>query len=303
MQIRHFIDIDQLNLAELSHIYKRANYFFDNPYQQILAKKKLINLFFENSTRTRSAFEISAKNMGAEVININISTSALKKGESEQDTICTLNAMEPDFLTIRHAENGIVKQLSNYSKNAVVINSGDGSHAHPTQALLDGYTIFKHLKLAKLTDFKKLKIAICGDIINSRVARSNIKLYQMLGAKINLIAPPPLMPKTFATDNIKIFYDLVPGIKDVDVIITLRIQLERIKTCLISSLPDYYYKYGIKTELLKYTKPHCTILHPGPINRNVEIESSLADNSKVCLILDQVKNGIAVRQALLEFLA
>lgn len=302
MAIKHFIDVDQLSLKELKEIFIRAKYFSSKPQNELLKGKKLINLFFENSTRTRSAFEISAKNMGAEVINIDISTSALKKGESEKDTIYTLNAMSPDFLTIRHVESGIVEKLARYSESATVINSGDGAHAHPTQALLDCYTIFEKLKFNSLEEFKKLKIVICGDIVNSRVARSNIKLLNMLGAKINLVGPAPLVPHSFAYENIKIFYDLEAAVKDANVIMTLRIQQERMKSCLISSLRDYYRNYGIKRELLQNAKKSCFILHPGPINRNVELESKLADDKNICLVLNQVQNGIAVRQALLEFL-
>jgi len=300
---KHFIDVDQLSLKQIEQIFSKADKYLKKPLNSSLKGKRLINLFFENSTRTRSSFEIAAKNSGAEVVNIDVSTSALKKGESEKDTILTLNAMEPDFITIRHSFGGIVKKLAEYSDRAVVVNSGDGAHAHPTQALLDAFTIYKAYKFKKITEFKKLTVAICGDVLNSRVARSNIRLLTMLGAKIHLIGPPTLLPKNMDSANLKIFYDLKEGVKGVNVIMALRIQKERMMSCFIPSISDYFKVYGITRDVLDLAKSNCILLHPGPMNRNVEIESSLAEDPKVSQVLKQVRHGVAIRQAVLELLA
>lgn len=299
--MKHFIDIDQLSVEDVVTIFAKAEQFITSPYSICLKDRKLINLFFENSTRTRSSFEIAALNLGADVINIDVSTSSLQKGESDQDTVLTLNAMLADFITIRHGDSGMVQKLSEYS-DASIINSGDGSYAHPTQALLDCFTIYKVKGFRDIAEFKKLTVTICGDIINSRVARSNIKLLTKLGSEIRLVGPSTLLPKFMVQDNIELFFDLKNAVRGTDVIYTLRVQRERMKSCSIPSMREYYYLYGVNYDVLNCAKKDCIILHPGPMNRNIEIMSMLADNVKVCKVLDQVRNGVVVRQAVLEFL-
>lgn len=302
MAVQHFIDVDQLDLKQIEKIFAYATDYAQNPHSDSLRNQRLINIFFENSTRTRSSFEIAAKNMSAAVININVASSALKKGESEKDTLQTLAAMHPEFITIRHGEAGSVAKLCTHLADAIVINSGDGAHAHPTQALIDAFTIFTEKKFQTLDDFKKLKIAICGDIINSRVARSNIKLLGLLGAQLNLVGPITLLPQytDFAAQK---FIDLKSGLKEVDVIMALRIQRERMQSCFITSMSDFYKTYGITEQALTYANKDAIVLHPGPMNRNVEICEAIADDRSVCKALDQVKNGIAIRQAVLRFLS
>ncbi|MBL6784884.1 MAG: aspartate carbamoyltransferase catalytic subunit [Rickettsiales bacterium] len=293
--LKNLISIDELSIDDCRKIFAYADNFILNPNSDELKNHKLINLFFENSTRTRSSFEFAAKNMGAEVINIDVSTSALKKGESEIDTIKTLTAMKPDFITIRHSVAGFVEKLSRFT-NAHVINSGDGSREHPTQALLDCFTIMKYK-----TKIEGLNIGICGDIINSRVARSNIKLLAKLGARIFLIAPHSLMPNKLKIANVEFCYDLKSVIDKLDVLMTLRIQKERMKNAVITSEEEYGRFFGLNANNLVNAKKDLIILHPGPINREVEISSKIAD-SESSLILNQVANGIAIRQSVLKFL-
>jgi aspartate carbamoyltransferase catalytic subunit len=291
----NLISIDDLSLSECLSIFKYAEEFKKSANSQELQNKKLINLFFENSTRTRSSFEIAAKNMGAEVINIDVSTSAVKKGESEIDTIKTLTAMHPDFITIRHSVAGFVERLAKYT-DAHVVNSGDGAREHPTQALLDCFTI-----LQEKHRIDGLKIGICGDIINSRVARSNIKLLIKMGAEIYLIAPHSLMPNKLKIDNLHFCYDLKSVIGSLDVLMTLRIQKERMKNAVITSEEEYGRFFGLNKDNLKNAKTDLIILHPGPINRGVEISDEVAD-SIASMILKQVANGIVIRQSVLKFL-
>jgi aspartate carbamoyltransferase catalytic subunit len=304
IRLQHLIDVTQLNKEDIKRIFSRAEFFLDKPISKEFSGKKLINLFFETSTRSRTSFEIAAKNLGMEVINIDISTLALhKKGESEKDTILTLNALKPDFITIRHQYGGIVEKLSQYSENASIINAGDGSHAHPTQALLDAFTIYKAFKMKDLAGFKKIKLVIAGDIINSRVARSNIKLLSYLGVDITLASIPTLLPKYWLNGNIKITTNIKEAVKNTDIIMILRLQRERMENCFVTSFADYYKFCGINEEILQSCNKKPVIMHPGPINREVELASSIADNKDISLILHQVTNGIAVRQAVLEKLS
>lgn len=292
---RDLINISTLTDNEIEQIFELAAQYLEQPRTNILQDSVLVNLFFEESTRTRSSFEIAAKNMGAEVINIDVSKSSLKKGETEIDTVKTLTAMQPNFITIRHYAAGAVESLAQYS-TASIINSGDGAHAHPTQALLDAFTIKQ-----KKASFKNLKIAICGDIINSRVARSNLELLTRLGAEIRLLGPDTLLPKNLP--NHGLYHNLEEGIKDVDVIIMLRLQKERMKNSFLPSLSEYYKFYGLtQAKLERNAKSDVIVLHPGPMNRNVEIANDVADNPEICLVLEQVRNGVAVRQAILDFL-
>jgi aspartate carbamoyltransferase catalytic subunit len=307
--MRDLISIDDLSIAEVEKIFAQANLFLEQINQnkikqnnQILTGKKLVNFFFENSTRTRTSFEIAAKNLGAEVINIDISLSSLKKGESIIDTATTIDAMKPDFIAIRHNSSGIISLFKKYI-SASLINAGDGTNEHPSQALLDAFIIKNHKKT-----IADLNIAICGDVLHSRVARSNIKLLSRMGAKIKIITLPTLMPKDFAKwlyDNwqIEVYQNLSEGIKNVDVIMMLRIQQERMQSCFFSSLAEYYKIYGLNHENIKLAKKDVIVLHPGPINREVEISSNLADDTNFSLITKQVTAGVAVRQAILCFLS
>ena len=301
--MKDLISIDQLSLQDVNDIHLSAEKFFKNSQNQSqeLAGKILVNFFFENSTRTRTSFEIAAKRMGAEVVNIDISLSSLKKGESIIDTAKTINAMNPDFVALRHNSSGIVALLKQYI-SASLINAGDGTNEHPTQALLDSFVIRQHKK-----NLQNLKIAICGDVLHSRVARSNIKLLQKFGCEIRVITPPTLITrdyKNWLRENwgVKVFESLAAGISGVDVVMMLRIQQERMLGCYIPSLSEYFKIFGLNHEKLKAAKPDALVLHPGPINREVEISSALADDIKSSLILYQVEAGVAVRQALLRFL-
>lgn len=301
--MKDLISIDQVSLEEVVKIHDLAKNFFKNPQiqNQELAGKILVNFFFENSTRTRTSFEIAAKRMGAEVVNIDISLSSLKKGESIVDTAKTINAMNPDFVAIRHNSSGIVELLKKYI-SASLINAGDGTNEHPSQALLDSFTILQHKK-----NLHGLKIAICGDVLHSRVARSNIKLLKKFGCEIRVITPPTLITfdyKSWLKEkfNVEVFEDMKTGIASVDVVMMLRIQQERMLGCYIPSLSEYAKLFGLDHDKLKAAKPDVLVLHPGPINRDVEISSALADDEKVSLILEQVEAGVAVRQALLQFL-
>ena len=302
--VRDLISIDQLSLHDVNEIHNSAEKFFiknqKNP-QEILAGKILVNFFFENSTRTRTSFEIAAKRLGAEVVNIDISLSSLKKGESIIDMAKTINAMKPDFVVIRHNGSGIVSLLKKYI-SASLINAGDGTNEHPSQALLDSFVIKQHKK-----NLENLKIAICGDVLHSRVARSNIKLLSKFGAEIRVITLPTLITKDYhewlkKNWNIEVFEDLELGIKDADVMMMLRLQQERMLGCYIPSLSEYFKKFGLTHQKLKSAKSDVVVLHPGPINREVEISSALADDENFSLILKQVEAGVAVRQALLKFL-
>lgn len=300
--MKDLISIDNLTLQEINQIHQDAKKFFKNPQKQSteLAGKILINFFFENSTRTRMSFEIAARRMGADVVNLDISLSSLKKGESIIDTAKTINAMKPDFVAIRHNASGIVGLLKKHI-DASLINAGDGTNEHPSQALLDSFVILQHKKT-----LENLKIAICGDVLHSRVARSNIKLLKKFGAEIRVITPPTLMPydyKNWLKKNwdVEVFESLTDGIKNVDVVMMLRIQQERMQSCYIPSLSEYFALFGLNHEKLKLA-PNALVLHPGPINRDVEISSSLADDEKVSLILEQVEAGVAVRQSILSFL-
>jgi aspartate carbamoyltransferase catalytic subunit len=296
------ISVDQLTVNDIEAIHHQADIFFANGNQQYrdLENKLLINFFFENSTRTRMSFEIAMKRMGGKVLNVDISLSSLKKGESIIDMAKTLNAMKPDFVAIRHNSSGIVNLLKNYIE-ANLINAGDGTNEHPSQALLDSFVIKKHKK-----NLANLKIAICGDVLHSRVARSNIKLLKKFGCEIRVITPPTLIVNQYRNwlkekFDIEVFEDLVSGIQGVDVIMMLRIQQERMLGCYIPSLSEYFKIYGLDYEKIKFA-PNALVLHPGPINRDVEIASNLADDKNRSLILEQVSAGVAVRQSLLLML-
>lgn len=305
---KDLISIDQLSLHDVNEIHNSAEKFFQNnknPRHPKLVEglqgKTLVNFFFENSTRTRTSFEMATKRMGGKVINIDISLSSLKKGESIIDMAKTINAMKPDFVVIRHNSSGIVSLLKKYI-SASLINAGDGTNEHPSQALLDSFVIRQHKK-----NLENLKIAICGDVLHSRVARSNIKLLSKFGAEIRVITLPTLITKDYRNWlkenwNIEVFEDLESGISGVDIVMMLRLQQERMLGCYIPSLTEYFKIFGLTHQKLKAAKPDVVVLHPGPINREVEISSALADDENFSLILNQVEAGVAVRQAILKFL-
>ena len=276
---------------------KYANYLEDNNQKlDDLKNKTCINLFFENSTRTRTSFELAGKKLGADMLNISVGTSSIKKGETLIDTAMTLNAMQPDLIVVRHNDAGAVKLLSE-KVNCGVINAGDGPHEHPTQALLDSLTILRRKKT-----ISGLKVAICGDIMHSRVARSNIHLLNTLGAEVRVIGPATLIPKEIESMGVKVFYKMKEGLKDVDVIIMLRLQLERMSGSFVPSIREYFRYYGLNNEKLKYAHSDALVLHPGPMNRGVEIDSELADDLDRSAIFEQVQMGVAVRMACLKAL-
>lgn len=284
---------DALALLALAKDYYTRNQQTDKKHS-ILKGRTLINLFFENSTRTRTSFELAGKRMGMDVINISASGSSTKKGESLIDTVKTLSAMQLDALVIRHASSGAARLIADYVA-CPVINAGDGSHQHPTQALLDAFTIAHHKgRLEGLT------VAICGDIAHSRVARSNLYLLQTLGAKVRLIAPPQLLPNTPQQFGAEIHYSMKTGLKDADVVMMLRVQTERVEGPIMASVREYFHLYGLDKTKLAFAKPDALVMHPGPMNRGVEIASDIADDIECSAVLDQVEAGVAVRQAILE---
>ncbi len=285
--MRHLINTTDFTVSEIETLFKRAEEFLDEKPRDILNGKTIITIFFENSTRTRSSFEVAAKRLGANVVSLDISKSSSSKGETLFDTAANLDAMGPNAIIVRHKNSGVPSILSNYV-NCPIINGGDGSHAHPTQALLDLFTIKRYIK-----DTKGKKIAIVGDIKNSRVANSNIELLGRFGFDITLVAPPHFMPKT----ELKKCYDLQEGVKDVDVIMSLRTQTERHTNQIYASLKDYATDFCITKEILR--NRDILLLHPGPVNRNIDISDECM-RDKRCKILEQVKNGVAIRMAVLE---
>jgi len=297
---KHLLGIEGLLPDSIEHLLSLSDGFVDhlnkkkNEKLNFLKNKICINLFFENSTRTRTSFELAGKKLGADMLNISVSSSSIKKGETLIDTAMTLNAMQPDVLVVRHNDAGAVKLLSE-KVNCGVINAGDGPHEHPTQALLDALTIKRRKK-----KIAGLKVAICGDIMHSRVARSNIHLLNTLGAEVRTIAPATLIPKNIESLGVDVFYDMKNGLKNVDIIIMLRLQLERMSGSFVPSIREYFKFYGLDREKLKFAKPDALILHPGPMNRGVEIDSELADDIDRSAIFEQVQMGVAVRMACLK---
>lgn len=298
---RHLIQIEGMAASDIQAILDLADTYVSrnravDKKHKILGGRTLINLFFENSTRTRTSFELAGKRLSMDVINISANGSSTSKGETLLDTAMTLNAMQADAIVLRHASAGAV-QLIAEKVDAHVINAGDGAHEHPTQALLDALTIRRD----KGT-LKGLKVAICGDIANSRVARSNIHLLKTMGSQVTLIAPPTLMPTAVEGFGVEFTTDMARGLKDADVVMMLRIQHERMAGRGIASVRDYFMNYGLSYEKLKHAKPDALVMHPGPMNRGVEIDTDVADDIQRSAILDQVEMGVAVRQAVLELL-
>jgi aspartate carbamoyltransferase catalytic subunit len=265
--------------------------------KETLRGRTLINLFFENSTRTQSSFELAGKRLGADVVNMSVRSSSVAKGETLIDTAATLNAMAPDLLVVRHASSGAAHLLAR-KVDCSVINAGDGSHEHPTQALLDALTIKQ-----ALGEVEGLTIAICGDILHSRVARSNIRLLPKLGARVRVIAPPTLLPSGVENWGVDVFTDMKRGLPGADVVMMLRIQTERMQGGYTPSQREFFFFYGLDAEKLALTGKNTLVMHPGPMNRGIEIDSAVADDPNVSLIERQVRMGVALRMAVLEALA
>lgn len=298
----HLIGIDHLSKADIETILARADHYADHLDDKsfkpdILRGMIVLNLFFENSTRTRVSFEVAAKRLGADVVNIDIGTSSVKKGESLLDTVLTLTTMlRPDAIIIRHSEYNAPGYIAKHV-DCPVINAGDSWREHPTQALLDALTIRR--RKGKL---EGLNIAICGDIAHSRVANSNMILLSRMGANVRVVAPPALMPQKFPADNIQSFESMETGLPGCDIVMMLRLQKERMVAGLIDSEQDYFRAYGLTEERLALAKPDAYIMHPGPMNRNVEIADDVADHKDRSLILEQVRNGVPTRMAVMELL-
>ena len=296
---KHLLGIQDMSITDVNLILNEAKQFIElnkskKKKLDILRGKTQINLFFEPSTRTQSSFELAGKRLGADVMSMNIVNSAIKKGETLIDTAMTLNAMHPDLIVIRHQDSGACNLLSQ-KVNCSVINAGDGRREHPTQALLDALTIIDRNK-----KIQGLKIAICGDILHSRVARSNIYLLNMLGAEVNIIAPSNLTPNGIESFGVNKFTDMKKGLKDCDIVMMLRLQNERMTSSYLSSNREYYEYYGLTQDKLNFAKEDALIMHPGPMNRGVEIDTNLADDINKSVIQEQVELGVAVRMACLK---
>ena len=299
---RHLLGIEPLHPSAITTILDLADRYAEQnrmPDKHGSALKGLtqINMFFENSTRTQASFEIAGKRLGADVMNMAMQASSIKKGETLIDTAMTLNAMHPDLLVVRHPQSGAVDLLAE-KVNCAVLNAGDGRHEHPTQALLDALTI----RRAK-GRLHRLSIAICGDIAHSRVARSNIMLLGKMENRIRLIAPPTLMPPGIGEFGVEVFDNMEEGLQDVDVVMMLRLQKERMDGGFIPSEREYYHRYGLDAEKLSHAKPDAIVMHPGPMNRGVEIDGTLADDINRSVIQDQVEMGVAVRMAAMDLLS
>jgi len=302
-RLRHFLTTEGLSRAILTEILDHAENFasvINKPVKKapLLRGKTIANLFFEASTRTRTTFELAAKRLSADVININIQTSATRKGESLLDMLRNLEAMHCDMFIVRHMQSGAAHFIAEHvAPHISVINAGDGSHAHPTQAMLDMFTIRRHKP-----DFTALRVAIIGDIMHSRVARSQIHALNILGVPdIRVIGPHTLIPPQVEQLGVHVFHQMEQGLRDVDVVITLRLQRERMEGALLPSEDEYFRSYGLTPEKLALAKDDAIVMHPGPINRGVEIESTVADGSQ-SVILEQVTNGLAVRMAVMSLI-
>ena len=299
---KHLLGIEPLSPAAISEILDLADSYVDlnrrsNKHSDVLAGLTQINMFFENSTRTQASFELAGKRLGADVMNMAMQASSIKKGETLIDTALTLNAMHPDLLVVRHPQSGAVDLLAQ-KVNCSVLNAGDGRHEHPTQALLDALTI----RRAK-GRLHRLSIAICGDIAHSRVARSNIILLGKMENRIRLIGPPTLMPSGIAEFGCEVYEDMHQGLQDVDVVMMLRLQRERMDGGFIPSEREYYHRYGLDADKLQVAKEDAIVMHPGPMNRGVEIDGDIADDINRSVIQDQVEMGVAVRMAAMDLLA
>ncbi|MCV6595537.1 MAG: aspartate carbamoyltransferase catalytic subunit [Mangrovicoccus sp.] len=299
---KHLLGIEPLSPLEITTLLDLADSYVDlnrraHKHGDALAGLTQINMFFENSTRTQASFELAGKRLGADVMNMAMQASSIKKGETLIDTALTLNAMHPDLLVVRHPHSGAVALLAQ-KVNCAVLNAGDGRHEHPTQALLDALTI----RRAK-GRLQRLTIAICGDIAHSRVARSNILLLHKLENRVRLIGPPTLMPSGVADWGVEVFDDMRAGLEGCDVVMMLRLQRERMDGGFIPSSREYYHRFGLDAEKLAHAKPDAIVMHPGPMNRGVEIDGTIADDINRSVIQEQVEMGVAVRMAAMDLLA
>ena len=298
---RHLLGIEGLSPDEITLLLDRSETYVEQNRQadkkkSTLRGRTIINLFFEASTRTRTSFELAGKRLGGDVINMSVATSAVKKGETLIDTAMTLNAMHPDVLVVRHPDSGAVNLLAE-KVNCAVINGGDGSHEHPTQALLDALTIRR--RKGRLSG---LLVAICGDVLHSRVARSNIHLLNTMGARVRAVAPKTLVPAAAERLGVEVFGDMNGGLADCDIVMMLRLQSERMDGTFFPSIREYFHFFGLDYEKLGNAKEDALIMHPGPMNRGVEIDSEVADDYGRSAIREQVEMGVAVRMACLEIL-
>ena len=298
---RHLLSIEGLHPLEIKLLLDMADEAVDVSRQvekkrAVLRGRTQINLFFENSTRTQASFELAGKRLGADVMNMSVANSSVKKGETLIDTAMTLNAMRPDLIVVRHAAAGAVHLLAR-KIDCSIINAGDGAHEHPTQALLDGLTIRRNKGR-----IEGLVVAICGDILHSRVARSNIILLNAMGARVRVIGPSTLLPAGIEALGVEVFRDMNEGLRDADIVMMLRLQRERMNGAFVPSSREYFRFWGLSAERLALAKPDALVMHPGPMNRGVEISSEVADGAQ-SLIREQVEMGVAVRMAVLEALS
>ncbi len=299
---RHLLGIEHLAPDEIRTVLDLADRYVDlnrspDKHSDALAGLTQVNMFFESSTRTQASFEIAGKRLGADVMNMAMQASSIKKGETLIDTALTLNAMHPDLLVVRHPHSGAVDLLAQ-KVNCAVLNAGDGRHEHPTQALLDALTIRR-----RKGRLHRLSVAICGDIAHSRVARSNIFLLGKMENRVRLIGPPTLLPAGVRGWGVEVFHDMAEGLKDVDVVMMLRLQKERMDGAFIPSEREYYHRFGLDGDKLRSAKPDAIVMHPGPMNRGVEIDGTLADDINRSVIQEQVEMGVAVRMAAMDLLA
>jgi aspartate carbamoyltransferase catalytic subunit len=298
---RHLLGIEGLSVSDITALLDLAEEAVAVSRQvekkrATLRGRTQINLFFESSTRTQSSFELAGKRLGADVMNMPVATSSVKKGETLIDTAITLNAMRPDIIIVRHSQAGAVHLLAR-KVDCAVVNAGDGAHEHPTQALLDALTIRRNKG-----KIEGLVVAICGDILHSRVARSNILLLSALGARVRVIGPSTLLPVGIDNMGVEVFRNMREGLRDADIVMTLRLQRERMNGGFVPSMREYFHFYGLDEAKLAFAKPDALVMHPGPMNRGVEIGSTVADGAQ-SLIREQVEMGVAVRMAVLEALA
>ncbi len=282
-----------LDLAESYVLLNRSG----KTQRDLLRGRTLINLFFEDSTRTRTSFELAGKRLGADVLNMSVATSSVNKGETLLDTAATLNAMNCDLLVVRHDQSGAPNLLAQ-KVDAAVINAGDGTHEHPTQALLDALTIRR-----RCGRLQGLTVAICGDVLHSRVARSNIHLLTGMGSRVRVVGPPTLIPADIERLGVAVFHDMKAGLEGADIVMMLRLQKERMTRGLVPSFREYFRFYGLDAEKFAYARPDALVMHPGPMNRGVEIDSEVADHPERSLIKEQVEMGVAVRMAVLDILS
>ncbi|MEL6582268.1 MAG: aspartate carbamoyltransferase catalytic subunit [Pseudomonadota bacterium] len=294
---RHLLGIEHLRPYEITTLLDRADHYVTQRTGEALRGLTQINMFFENSTRTQSSFEIAGKRLGADVMNMAMQASSISKGETLIDTAMTLNAMHPDLLVVRHPHSGAVALLAQ-KVNCAVLNAGDGRHEHPTQALLDALTIRR-----RKGRLQRLVVAICGDIAHSRVARSNIMLLGKMENRVRLVGPRTLMPSGVEQMGVEVTEDMDEGLADADVVMMLRLQKERMDGGFIPSMREYNHRFGLDADKLSAAKPDAIVMHPGPMNRGVEIDGELADDLNRSVIQEQVEMGVAVRMAAMDLLA